>query len=131
MNEDVFRCFQAIIEVREKPRFEKIIEGHTGFLFGSKLLATGSHALAKSGMNLKTLQYLMGHGDIGVALNTYAHLGLEDAENEFRRVEEYRRKSVAKEFGCDVMQITASDIGTLLYSDYGFKSNGNFMYYEI
>jgi len=44
----VFRCFQAIIEDREKPRFEKIIEGHTGFLFGSKLLAIGGYALAKT-----------------------------------------------------------------------------------
>ena len=34
--------------------------------------------MAKSGMNPKTLQYLMGHSDIGVTLNTYTHLGLED-----------------------------------------------------
>lgn len=33
MTEDVFRCFQAIIEDREKPRFEKMVDGHTGFLF--------------------------------------------------------------------------------------------------
>ena len=32
--------------------------------------------MAKSGMNPKTLQYLMGHSDIGVTLNTYIHLGL-------------------------------------------------------
>ena len=30
--------------------------------------------MAKSGMNPKTLQYLMGHSDIGVTLNTYTHL---------------------------------------------------------
>ena len=36
--------------------------------------------MAKSGMNPKTLQYLMGHSDIGVTLNTYTHLCLEDAE---------------------------------------------------
>ena len=34
----------------------------------------------KSGMNPKTLQYLMGHSDIGVTLNTYTHLGAEDAK---------------------------------------------------
>ena len=38
--------------------------------------------MAKSGMNPKTLQYLMGHADIGVALNTYTHLGEEDAREE-------------------------------------------------
>lgn len=33
-------------------------------------------------MNPKTLQYLMGHSDIGVILNTYTHLGAEDAKEE-------------------------------------------------
>ena len=42
--------------------------------------------MAKSGMNPKTLQYLMGHSDIGVTLNTYTHLAFEDAENELKRV---------------------------------------------
>ena len=42
--------------------------------------------MAKSGMNPKTLQYLMGHSDIGVTLNTYTHLGLEDAKDELNRV---------------------------------------------
>lgn len=37
-------------------------------------------------MNPKTLQYLMGHSDIGVTLNTYTHLGLEDAEDELKRM---------------------------------------------
>ena len=39
-------------------------------------------------MNPKTLQYLMGHSEIGVTLNTYTHLGLEDAENELKRMTE-------------------------------------------
>lgn len=38
--------------------------------------------MAKSGMNPKTLQYIMGHSDIGVTLNTYTHLGFEDARAE-------------------------------------------------
>ena len=36
MTEDVFRCFQAIVEDREKPRFEKMVDGYTGFLFLDK-----------------------------------------------------------------------------------------------
>ena len=44
--------------------------------------------MAKSGMNPKTLQYLMGHSDIGVTLNTYTHLGLEDAADELKRMED-------------------------------------------
>ncbi|MBR4027533.1 MAG: site-specific integrase [Lachnospiraceae bacterium] len=42
--------------------------------------------MAKSGMNPKTLQYLMGHADIGVTLNTYTHINLEDAKEELDRV---------------------------------------------
>ena len=44
--------------------------------------------MAKSGMNPKTLQYLMGHSDIGVTLNTYTHLGLEDAQDKLGRIAE-------------------------------------------
>ena len=44
--------------------------------------------MAKAGMNPKTLQYLMGHSDIGVTMNTYTHLGLEDAKDEMIRMEE-------------------------------------------
>lgn len=42
--------------------------------------------MAKSGMNPKTLQYIMGHSDISVTLNTYTHVGFEDAESELKRV---------------------------------------------
>ena len=42
---------------------------------------------AKSGMNPKTLQYLMGHSEIGVTMNVYTHLGFEDAAAELMRME--------------------------------------------
>lgn len=42
--------------------------------------------MAKSGMNPKTLQYIMGHSDISVTLNTYTHVGFEDAREEMSRV---------------------------------------------
>ena len=42
--------------------------------------------MAKSGMNPKTLQYIMGHSDIGVTLNTYTHIGFEDAQEELQRI---------------------------------------------
>lgn len=51
---------------------------------------------------------------------------------------EYRRQGIARklltkvvnearEYGCGAVQITASDMGVLLYTDFGFKKNGNFM----
>lgn len=53
---------------------------------------------ARAGMNPKTLQYLMGHSDIGVTMNTYTHLGLDDAKDEMIRLEELEqaRKEIDK-----------------------------------
>jgi GNAT superfamily N-acetyltransferase len=55
---------------------------------------------------------------------------------------DYRRKGIAKEllsrvvdearqYGCGTIQITASDMGVLLYTDFGFVKNGNFMQYKL
>jgi GNAT superfamily N-acetyltransferase len=54
----------------------------------------------------------------------------------------YRRRGIAKKllakvvdearrYGCGTVQITASDMGVLLYSDFGFVKNGNFMQYRL
>lgn len=54
----------------------------------------------------------------------------------------YRRKGIAREllsrvveeaknYGCGTVQITASDMGVLLYTDYGFVKNKNFMQYRL
>ena len=68
---------------------------------------------AKAGMNPKTLQYLMGHSDIGVTLNVYTHLGLEDAAEELKRMEELEstRREIGKTGECTC--------GTSLKSQYG------------
>ena len=134
MTDDVAQCFRAIIEDREPPEHERIIDGYGGFLFTDKkgypevamhwehrfkhmlnryneiyrvqmpkitphvCRHTYCSNMAKAGMNPKTLQYLMGHSDIGVTLNTYTHLGLEDAEGELKRMEglESARKELDK-----------------------------------
>ena len=55
---------------------------------------------------------------------------------------EYRRRGIARilldkvvkearEYGCGAVHITASDMGVLLYTDYGFKKNDKFMYYTF
>lgn len=57
--------------------------------------------MAKFGMNSKIFQYLMGHSDIGVTLNTYTHFGLDDAIDELKRMEELEnaRKELDKARG--------------------------------
>ena len=42
--------------------------------------------MAKSGMNPKTLQKIMGHSDIGVTLNVYTHVDFEDVQQEMKKV---------------------------------------------
>lgn len=42
--------------------------------------------MAAARMNPKTLQYIMGHADISVTLNTYTHLGFDDASEELERI---------------------------------------------
>ena len=37
----------------------------------------------------------------------------------------------ARAYGCGAVQITASDMGVLLYTDFGFQKNGNFMQYRL
>ena len=50
---------------------------------------------AKSGMNPKTLQYLMGHSEISVTMDTYTHLGLQDAWDELQRLQlEFSKKEM-------------------------------------
>ena len=55
---------------------------------------------------------------------------------------DHRRRGIAKEllsrvveearnYGCGSVQITASDMGVLLYTDFGFVKNGNFMQYKF
>ena len=48
--------------------------------------------MAKFGMNPKTLQYIMGHSDIGVTLNTYTHVQYEDAKKEMSEIYELKLK---------------------------------------
>jgi GNAT superfamily N-acetyltransferase len=55
---------------------------------------------------------------------------------------DYRRQGIARELlsrvvneakqrGCGTVQITASDMGVLLYTDFGFTKNKNFMQYKL
>ena len=53
--------------------------------------------MAKSGMNPKTLQYPIGHSDISVTMNVYTHIGFDDAEEELKRMEEFRKAQVEVE----------------------------------
>ena len=65
--------------------------------------------MAKSGMNPKTLQYIRGHWDIGVTLNTYTHLQFEDALEEM--IEERGKKIRSR--ACEIFGYTEENINKL------------------
>lgn len=57
-------------------------------------------------------------------------------------LKEYRRRGIARKIltriadtaraaGCGQLQITASEMGTLLYADFGFVRNENYMQYRL
>lgn len=62
--------------------------------------------MAKSGMNPKTLQYLMGHSDISVTMNVYAHVGLDYAEEELKRMEEFQKAQAEIEKKSDAKAVS-------------------------
>lgn len=122
MTIEVADAFRRIIEKRENPKVEPMVDGIVGFLCLDKndmpMVAlhwekymqhirekynsiykvqmpcvtphvcrhTFCSKMAKSGMNPKTLQYIMGHADISVTLNTYTHVNFEDAKDEMERL---------------------------------------------
>ena len=68
-------------------------------------------------------------GRVGLLSSMYtdpAHRRRGIARELLRRVVEE-----AREYGCGSVQITASDMGVLLYTDFGFVKNGNFMQYKF
>lgn len=69
--------------------------------------------MARARINPKTLQYLMGHSDISVTMNTYTHLGLEDAKDEMVRLEELNkaREEIKKTNGDEPMDRGMFSVG--------------------
>lgn len=99
--------------------------------FVSWLALDGDRMIGTSGMSFVEKPPYFGcpNGKIGLLSSMYTS-------------DQYRRRGIAKEllsrvvqeakeYGCGAVQITASDMGVLLYTDFGFKKNGNFMQYNF
>lgn len=99
--------------------------------FVSWLAMDGNEVIATSGMSFVEKPPYFGcpNGRIGLLSSMFT----EPA---------YRRKGIAKEllsrvieeakaYGCGTVQITASDMGVMLYADFGFTKNENFMQYKL
>ncbi len=99
--------------------------------FVSFIALDGEKIVGTSGMSFveKPPYFSCPSGKIGLLSSMYTDPG-------------YRRRGIAKEllgrvveearlYGCGSVQITASDMGVLLYTDFGFTKNGNFMQYRL
>lgn len=99
--------------------------------FVSWLAVDGEKIVGTSGMSFveKPPYFSCPNGRIGLLSSMYTDPA-------------YRRRGIAREllgriveearaYGCGSAQITASDMGVLLYSDFGFQKNGNFMQYKL
>ena len=99
--------------------------------FVSWLAVDGSHIIGTSGMSIVEKPPYFGcpSGKIGLLSSMYTDPA-------------YRRQGIAKQLlsrvvneakacGCGTVQITASDMGVLLYTDFGFTKNPNFMQYKL
>ena len=55
--------------------------------------------MANAGMDLKSLQYLMGHSDAGVTMNVYTHASYAHAEESMRKVLQFQPQDAAQKSG--------------------------------
>ncbi len=122
----------ATEEVDLKPALTDYYRRHMADgTFVSWLAVDGEKIVGTSGMSFveKPPYFSCPNGKIGLLSSMYT-------------ADEYRRRGIAKalltrvveeakEYGCGCVQITASDMGVLLYTDFGFVKNGNFMQYKF
>lgn len=99
--------------------------------FVSWLAMDGEKMIGTSGMSIVEKPPYFGcpNGKIGLLSSMYT-------EPSYRRMgiaKTLLGKVVdeAKERGCGTVQITASDMGVMLYTDFGFVKNNNFMQYKL
>lgn len=122
----------ATEEIDLKPALLDYYKRHmTDGTFVSWLAVDGEKIVGTSGMSFveKPPYFSCPSGKIGLLSSMYT-------------ADEYRRQGIAKAlltrvveearaYGCGCVQITASDMGVLLYTDFGFVKNGNFMQYKF
>ena len=72
---------EKAVEEKRPPVLMPHISAHT-------FRHTGCTRMAESGMNVKVLQYIMGHSNISVTMDVYSHAQEENITNEIDRLEQ-------------------------------------------
>lgn len=116
MTDDVYQSLKNILANRRKMKTEIIVDGYSGFILIDKDChpkvalhienemrwamkkykklhpeqplphITPCTNMANRGMDIKTLQYLMGHSDVGVTLNVYTHASYDRAVEQMAKI---------------------------------------------
>ena len=99
--------------------------------FVSWLALDGSNIIGTSGMSFVEKPPYFGcpSGKIGLLSSMFTNPNYR--RNGIAKELLSRIVNEAKQYGCGTIQITASDMGVKLYTDFGFEHNGNFMQYKL
>ena len=122
----------ATEDIDLRPALEDYYDRHMADgSFVSWLALDGDKIVGTSGMSFVEKPPYFGcpSGKIGLLSSMFTDPGyrrLGIARELLSRVVEE-----AREYGCGAVQITASDMGVLLYTDFGFVRNRNFMQYKL
>ena len=122
----------ATEDIDLKPYLRDYYERHTkDGTFVSWLAVDDGKIVGTSGMSFveKPPYFSCPSGKIGLLSSMFTspdHRRMGIAKELLKRVTDD-----ARDYGCGCVQITASDMGVLLYTDFGFKKNGNFMQYNL
>lgn len=54
--------------------------------------------MANAGMHVKTLQYIMGHSDVGVTMNVYTHASYDHAAEQLAKIVDFKATESTKDF---------------------------------
>ena len=99
--------------------------------FVSWLALDGNNIIGTSGMSFVEKPPYFGcpSGKIGLLSSVFTNPNYR--RNWIAKELLSRIVNEAKQYGCGTIQITASDMGVKLYTDFGFEHNGNFMQYKL
>ena len=99
--------------------------------FVSWLALDGNNIIGTSGMSFVEKPSYFGcpSGKIGLLSSMFTNPNYR--RNGIAKELLSRIVNEAKQYGCGTIQITASDMGVKLYTDFGFEHNGNFMQYKL
>ena len=99
--------------------------------FVSSLALDGNNIIGTSGMSFVEKPPYFGcpSGKIGLLSSVFTNPNYR--RNGIAKELLSRIVNEAKQYGCGTIQITASDMGVKLYTDFGFEHNGNFMQYKL